>query len=75
MKINRRNSLFGSAAALSPAGCATQRTGLRPLKPGERRKAIESVDVRRDKLVAASIGKGYGTRAQGSELIDIVSLI
>lgn len=63
MKINRRNFLFGSAAALSLAGCATQRTGLRPLKPGERRKAIESVDFSRDKLVAASTGKDYGTDA------------
>ncbi len=37
MDINRRNFLFGSAAAMTLAGCATDKTGLRPLKPGERR--------------------------------------
>ena len=37
MNINRRNFLFGSAAAFSLAGCATNKVGLRELKPGEKR--------------------------------------
>ena len=37
MKLNRRNFLFGSAAAATLAGCATNKMGLRPLKPGEKR--------------------------------------
>ena len=37
MKINRRHFLLGSAAAVTLAGCKTARTGLRPLKPGEKR--------------------------------------
>ena len=37
MSINRRNFLFGSAAAMTLAGCATQKQGLRPLAPGEKR--------------------------------------
>ena len=35
MNLNRRNFLFGSAAAATLAGCATNKVGLRPLKPGE----------------------------------------
>ena len=38
MNLNRRNFLFGSAAAMTLAGCATSKTGLRPLKPGEKRR-------------------------------------
>ena len=37
MKINRRNFLFGSAAAVTLAGCNTAKTGVRQLKPGEKR--------------------------------------
>ena len=37
MKINRRNFLFGSAAAVTLSGCSTGKTVLRPLKPGEKR--------------------------------------
>ena len=37
MKLNRRNFLFGSTAAATLAGCATNRMGLRALKPGEKR--------------------------------------
>ncbi|HBJ59100.1 MAG TPA: gfo/Idh/MocA family oxidoreductase, partial [Verrucomicrobia bacterium] len=36
MKINRRGFLFGSAAAVALAGHATQKTGRRALKPGEK---------------------------------------
>lgn len=38
MNINRRNFIFGSAAAVSMAGMATQKVGLRELKPGEKRR-------------------------------------
>ena len=34
MKLNRRNFLFGSAAAATLAGCATK-MGVRPRKDGE----------------------------------------
>ena len=37
MQLNRRHFLLGSAAAMSLAGCATNKMGLRPLKPGEKR--------------------------------------
>ena len=37
MNINRRGFLFGSAAAAALAGCATNKLGLRELKPGEKR--------------------------------------
>ena len=37
MEINRRNFLFGSAAAVTLAGCSTARTGVRALAPGEKR--------------------------------------
>ena len=36
MNLNRRNFLFGSAAATALAGCATNKVGVRPLKPGEK---------------------------------------
>ncbi len=39
MKLNRRNFIFGTAAAAAFAGCNTTKTGVRPLKPGEKRKA------------------------------------
>ena len=39
MKLNRRNFIFGTAAAAALAGCNTTKTGVRPLKPGEKRKA------------------------------------
>ena len=38
MNINRRGFLFGSTAAAALAGCATQKVGLRELKPGEKRR-------------------------------------
>ena len=37
MDLNRRNFLLGSAAAAALAGCATNKMGVRPLKPGEKR--------------------------------------
>ena len=38
MNLNRRNFLFGSAAAATLAGCATSKMGVRELKPGEKRR-------------------------------------
>ena len=35
MKMNRRNFLFGSAAAMTLAGCNTAKMGVRPRKEGE----------------------------------------
>ena len=35
MNMNRRNFLFGSAAAMSLAGCSTAKMGVRARKPGE----------------------------------------
>ncbi|MBO7166438.1 MAG: Gfo/Idh/MocA family oxidoreductase [Kiritimatiellae bacterium] len=37
MQLNRRNFLFGTAAAASLAGCVSNKIGLRPLKKGEKR--------------------------------------
>ena len=37
MELNRRNFLFGSAAAMTLAGCSTAKVGVRELKPGEKR--------------------------------------
>ena len=37
MNINRRGFLFGSAAAMTFAGCTTAQMGVRELKPGEKR--------------------------------------
>ena len=36
MNLNRRNFLFGSAAATALAGCTTDKIGTRTLKPGEK---------------------------------------
>ena len=36
MDMNRRSFLFGSAAAATLAGCATNKVGLREMKPGEK---------------------------------------
>ena len=38
MNINRRNFLLGSAAAVTLAGCATNKIGIRTLKKGEKRR-------------------------------------
>jgi len=37
MNLNRRHFILGSAAAATFAGCATNKQGLRALKPGEKR--------------------------------------
>ena len=38
MNLNRRNFLFGSAAAMALSGCQTAKVGVRELKPGEKRR-------------------------------------
>ena len=38
MNLNRRSFIFGSAAAVTLAGQATTKVGLRQLKPGEKRR-------------------------------------
>ena len=38
MNVNRRNFLFGSAAAAAFVGCSTDKIGLRTLKVGEKRR-------------------------------------
>ena len=38
MELDRRGFLFGTAAAMSLAGCSTAKVGLRELKPGEKRR-------------------------------------
>ena len=37
MKVNRRSFIFGSAAAMTLAGCETSKVGVRALKNGEKR--------------------------------------
>ena len=59
MKLNRRNFLFGSAAAMALAGCATSKTGLRDLKPGEKiRVGVIGCGIQmRNALFAQMLGK------------------
>ena len=74
MKLNRRNFLFGSAAAAALSGCATTKTGLRPLKPGEKlRAAIIGYGIQaRSALIPQFLGKG---KAAGvDKLLDIVAV-
>ena len=59
MNLNRRNFLFGSAAAATLAGCSTAKTGLRPLKPGEKRTVA---------LI------GYGIQMRGALLDQFLAL-
>ena len=71
MNINRRGFLFGSAAAMTLAGCATSKMGVRERKPGE-------------KLRAAMIGYGIQMRtalipqfldkANSAEEVEIVAV-
>ena len=52
MDLNRRNFLLGSAAAAALAGCATNKMGVRPLKPGEKPEASFAL-CEGDEVVAA----------------------
>ena len=63
MNLNRRNFLFGSAAATALAGCATEKIGVRPLKPGEKRRvAMIGYGIQmRTALLPSFLGKSKGT--------------
>ena len=74
MNINRRNFLFGSTAAAALAGCATNKVGLRDLKPGEKlRAAIIGYGIQaRTALVPQFLGQD---KAAGVEkMLDIVAV-
>ena len=59
MDINRRGFILGSAAAATLAGCATSKTGLRELKPGEKLRvgAIGCGIQMRNALFSQMLGK------------------
>ena len=58
MNLNRRNFLFGSAAAMTLAGCATNKIGLRPLKPGEKRNvAMIGIGIQGRFLLSEFLGQ------------------
>lgn len=59
MDLNRRKFLLGSAAAATLAGCSTAKTGLRPLKAGEKRTVA---------LI------GYGIQMRGALLNQFLAL-
>ena len=63
MNLNRRNFLFGSAAATALVGCATDKVGVRPLKPGEKRRvAMIGYGIQmRSTLLPSFLGKAKGT--------------
>ena len=63
MNLNRRNFLFGSAAATALAGCTTEKIGVRPLKPGEKRRvAMIGYGIQmRSALLPSFLGKAKGT--------------
>ena len=72
MKINRRNFLFGSAAAAALAGCSTSRVGLRDLKGGKLRAAVIGCGIQmRTALIPQFLGRD---RAEGvGDLVEIVA--
>ena len=58
MNLNRRNFLLGSAAAATLAGCATSKTGARPLKPGEKRNvAMIGIGIQGRFLLSEFLGQ------------------
>ena len=74
MNINRRNFLLGSAAATALAGCATSKTGLRPLAKGEKlRAAMIGYGIQmRSALIPQFLGNG---KAAGAEkMVEIVAV-
>ena len=74
MNLNRRNFLFGSAAAMTLAGCATNKMGLRALKPGEKRRvAMIGYGIQmRNALVPQFLGKAGADGAE--KLVKIVAI-
>ena len=73
MKLGRRNFLLGSAAAATLAGCATGKTGLRPLKPGEKRNvAMIGYGIQQR---TALIPQFAGTAKYCAKLRDMVKIV
>ena len=75
MNLNRRNFLFGSAAATALAGCATEKIGVRPLKPGEKRRvAMIGYGIQmRSTLLPSFLGKAKGTE-KVRDLVTVVAV-
>ena len=75
MSINRRNFLFGGAAAAALVGHASNKVGLRPLKPGEKRRyAMIGCGIQmRTALLPDFLGCGKGCEAL-REKIEVVAV-
>ena len=73
MNINRRNFLFGSAAAATLAGCNTNKVGLRDLKGGKLRAAMIGYGIQmRTALIPQFLGRNG---ADGVEkMLEIVAV-
>ena len=76
MKLNRRGFIFGSTAAMTLAGCATNKVGLRSLKPGEKRTIamIGCGTQMRKALIPQFLGGDGGADASVREKIRIVAV-
>lgn len=74
MNINRRNFLFGSAAAATMAGCSTEKVGLRDRKPGEKlRAAMIGYGIQmHNSLIPQFLGKGLAAGVEKS--VEIVAV-
>lgn len=73
MEIGRRNFLFGSAAVAAFAGCSTARSGVRPLKEGEKRKvAMIGCGIQ---MRSALIPQFSGKNGQCKDLRDKVEIV
>ena len=74
MNINRRNFLFGSAAAATLAGCATNKVGLRDLKSGEKlRAAMIGYGIQmRTALIPQFLGNGAAAGVE--KMLEIVAV-
>ena len=66
VSLNRRSFLFGSAAAMTLAGCATSKMGSRVLKPGEKfRIAMIGYGIQmRTALIPQFLNKQYASNVE-----------
>ena len=66
VSLNRRSFLFGSAAAMALAGCATSKMGSRVLKPGEKfRIAMIGYGIQmRTALIPQFLNKQYASNVE-----------
>ncbi len=66
VSLNRRSFLFGSAAAMTLAGCATSKMGTRVLKPGEKfRIAMIGYGIQmRTALIPQFLNKQYASNVE-----------